>query len=83
MKQLSRELRERFYYSVPVAGRMVGWSRPESYRAAERADIPTVWRGRFRLVPRRKWDGIVKRLLRGEHGQVRSRKSTTAVQETA
>ena len=39
--RLSRELRARFYYSIPVAGSQVGWSRSEAYRAARRGDIPT------------------------------------------
>jgi hypothetical protein len=67
MQHLSRKLRERFYYRVADAGKMVGFNRAESYRAAQRGDIPTEWRGRFLLVPRKKWDPIAKRLLRQGH----------------
>ena len=38
--RLSRKLRLRFYYSIPVAGAQVGWGRSEAYRAARRGDIP-------------------------------------------
>jgi hypothetical protein len=65
MVQLSRELRERFYYSVPTAGAQVGWKQAESYRAAERGDIPVERAGKFLLVPKAKWDRIAKRMLRG------------------
>ena len=83
--RLSRKLRARFYYSIPVAGAQVGWSRSEAYRAARRGDIPTEKIGRFVLVPRRKWDSEVKCVLRGP--QIRSqrsrRKAATATETTA
>jgi hypothetical protein len=56
MLRLSRRLRKRFYYMIPVAGAQVGWSRSESYRAARRGDIPTEKFGRLKLVPREQWD---------------------------
>lgn len=64
--RLPRNLRRRFYYSIPVAGAQVGWSRSEAYRAAERGDIPTEKDGWLSLVPRRKWDRIVRRISRRE-----------------
>jgi hypothetical protein len=63
--RLSPLLRARLYYGVPEAGQKVGLKRSESYRAAERGEIPTEWRGRFLVVPRKKWDAMVKRLLAG------------------
>ena len=63
--RLSRKLRKRFYYSIPEAGAQVGFSRAESYRAAERGDIPTEKDGRLRPVPRKLWDRIRKQILRG------------------
>jgi hypothetical protein len=65
--RLSRKLREQFYYRVPVAGAQVGWSRSESYRAAERGDLPVEQLEGSRLlgVPRKKWDRQVRQLLRG------------------
>jgi hypothetical protein len=63
--RLSRKLRKRYYYSVPRAGAQVGYSRAESYRAAERGDIPTEKEGRLLLVPRKRWDLIRKRILGG------------------
>ncbi|WP_141686844.1 hypothetical protein [Bradyrhizobium sp. LMTR 3] len=64
--RLPQELRERHYYSVDIAGAQIGWSRAGSYRAAERGDIPVERDGRFLLVPKRKWDRIVKRITREE-----------------
>jgi hypothetical protein len=64
--RLPRNIRRRFYYPVADAGAQLGYSRAESYRRAEAGDIPTERDGKFLLVPRRKWDRIVKRLLRGE-----------------
>jgi hypothetical protein len=61
--RLSKKLREHLYYSVTFAGSQVGYSRPAAYRSADRGDIPTVQNGRYRLVPKAKWDRIVKRLL--------------------
>jgi hypothetical protein len=40
LESISRRVRQRFYYSVPVAGEMVGLGRTESYRAAEQGQIP-------------------------------------------
>jgi hypothetical protein len=73
--RLSRKLRQRFYYSIPVAGAQVGWSRAESYRAAERGDIPTEKNGRFLLVPPKRWDRIAKRMLRRPNNKRRSRRN--------
>ena len=65
MLRLSRRLRKRFYYMIPVAGAQVGWSRSESYRAARRGDIPTEKFGRLKLVPRQQWDVEVNELRNG------------------
>jgi len=62
--RLSPKIRKRHYYRVPDAGAQVGYSRAESYRAAERGDIPTERNGKFLLVPRRRWDRIRARILR-------------------
>ena len=57
-------MRDRLFYSVPAAGRKLGWGRSESYRAVERGDIPVEKFGpKLILVPRDQWDAIVKRLL--------------------
>jgi hypothetical protein len=62
---LSAAMRGRLFYSVPDAGRKLGWGRSESYRAAERGDIPSEKFGpKLILVPRDQWDAIVKRLLK-------------------
>jgi hypothetical protein len=79
--RLSRKLRERFYYSIPVAGAQAGYSRSESYRAANRGDIPTERDGKFRLVPRTRWDADVKRLLWGS--RAKSRRSQKAARAEA
>jgi hypothetical protein len=63
--RLSPRLRKRHYYKVAIAGAQVGYSRAGSYRAADDGVIPTEWHGRFRLVPRKTWDRIRKRILRG------------------
>jgi hypothetical protein len=60
---LSSVLRRRFYYTVPDAGRRIGLGRTQSYRAAERGDIPAQREGKFLLVPKEIWDRAVKRLL--------------------
>ncbi len=65
--QLSRKLRDRFYYRIEVAGGQVGWGRSESFRAADRGDIPTEWVGKFRLVPKKLWDRQRRQVLRGHH----------------
>ncbi|MGV7215038.1 hypothetical protein [Bradyrhizobium sp. UFLA05-112] len=71
--RLSRKLRKLHYYSVPAAGALIGWSRSESYRAAERNDIPTEEDGSFLWVPKRMWDQRVAQFLRGPHAKRRSR----------
>jgi hypothetical protein len=65
MLRLSRRLRRRFYYMIPVAGAQVGWSRSESYRAARRGDIPIEKIGRLKLVPREAWNRTVRQLRKG------------------
>jgi hypothetical protein len=61
---MSRTVRNRLFYSIPDAGSQVGLKRSQAYIAADAGEIPTVRRGRFRLVPRIPWDRKVKRLLR-------------------
>ncbi|MDN3274741.1 hypothetical protein QWJ07_10830 [Frankia sp. RB7] len=73
MMRLSPKLRARFYYSIPVAGAQVGWGRSEAYRAARRGDIPTEDVGRFKLVPRKRWNSERKHFLRGP--AIRTRRS--------
>ena len=73
--RLSRKLRRRHFYSVPVAGKQVGHSRAEAYRAAQRGDIPTVKDGRLLLVPRKQWDRIKKRISRGPISMPRHKKA--------
>ena len=63
LKTISRALRERFYYTVPVAGAQVGLKRSSSYRAKSAGLIPTERDGKFELVPRQPWDRQVKKLL--------------------
>jgi len=53
-------------YSVPEAGRQIGLSRAEAYRAADAGDIPTIREGRFLRVPRARWNIIRRRLTRAE-----------------
>jgi hypothetical protein len=72
---ISREVRKRFYYSIPEAGRLVGLGRTQSYRAADLGQIPTEKHGKFLLVPRGVWDREVRRLLPA--GQ-----NTTAIPES-
>jgi hypothetical protein len=59
---MSRKIRQRFYYSVPGAGRQVGMGRSQSYRAAEAGLIPVERDGKFMLVPKTVWDRKRKRL---------------------
>jgi hypothetical protein len=66
VEAISRKVRQRFYYSVPDAGRKIGLKRSQSYLAAEQGQIPTERDGKFLLVPRKPWDREVKRLLRGQ-----------------
>jgi hypothetical protein len=63
--RLSKTLRRRHFYSVPAAGKQVGHSRAEAYRAAQRGDIPTIKDGRFLLVPRKQWNRIKEQILHG------------------
>jgi hypothetical protein len=86
--RMSRKLRDRLFYKVFVAGAQVDYTRTDSYRAADEGIIPTEWHGRFRLVPKKKWDPIRKKILRGklpmprrkpaaEHATAESPKTTT------
>lgn len=79
LDSISRKVRQRFYYSVPVAGAKIELSRSQSYQAAEDGLIPTVRRGKFLLVPRKPWDRTVKRLL----GRDRKLKATTSTTEAS
>jgi hypothetical protein len=79
---LSRKIRRRFYLTIPAAGAQVGWRRSESYRAAGRGDIPTERDGRLRLVPRKRWDPIKKRVLRGLPPKPRREAATAAESAT-
>jgi excisionase family DNA binding protein len=63
--RLSRKIRRRHFYSVEQAGKQVGQSRAEAYRAAARGEIPTERDGRLLLVPKARWDRIRERILRG------------------
>jgi len=63
LESISRKVRQRFYYSVPVAGAKIELGRSQSYRAAADGLIPTIRKGKFLLVPRKRWDRTVKRLL--------------------
>jgi hypothetical protein len=58
-------MRNRYYYTIPQAGRQAGWGRSESYRRADSGDIPTerISPG-IRVVPRKRWDAKLSRLLR-------------------
>ncbi len=65
LQAVSRETRRRFYYSIPVAGALIGLKRTQSYSAVEQGLIPTEKHGRkLLLVPKGLWDRQVKRLLR-------------------
>lgn len=64
--RLPRDLRRRKYYQVEHAGAQLGWSRAEAYRRATAGDIPTERDGKFLLVPKQKWDRIVRRVTREE-----------------
>ena len=60
---LSKTLKNRFFYKVPVAGRKLGMTRTEAYEAARAGRIPTERDGRLLLVPKGPWDRKVKKLL--------------------
>jgi hypothetical protein len=62
---ISRKVRQHLYYSVPVAGAKIELGRSQSYQAVQAGLIPAVREGKFLLVPRKRWDRTVKRLLRG------------------
>jgi hypothetical protein len=64
LRALSRKARDKFYYSIPVAGAQVGLGRTQSYEAVKDGLIPVEKVGeKLHLVPRRTWDRQVKRLL--------------------
>ena len=64
LEGISRTVRQRFYYAIPDAGRMIGLGRSQSYKAVEDGLIPVKRLGKkFLLVPRKPWDRTVKRLL--------------------
>lgn len=76
---ISRAIREKFFYRVEAAGMRIGLSRAQSYRAVELGQIPAERHGKFLLVPRRRWDAEVKRLMRGPRAKSRrSQKSAEA-----
>ena len=60
----SRILRLTTHYAVPAAGAQVGLGRTAAYEAALAGDIPVETYGRFKLVPKRKWDRMVRDLYR-------------------
>jgi hypothetical protein len=68
---ISRAIRKKFFYKVEAAGMRVGLSRAQSYRAVELGQIPAERHGKFLLVPRRRWDAEVKRLMRGSRAKSR------------
>jgi excisionase family DNA binding protein len=51
-EMVSRKVRERFYYSVEEAGKLVGLSRTQAYQAVELGTIPAERYGKLLLVPR-------------------------------
>jgi hypothetical protein len=59
---------------VPVAGAKLGYGRSESFRAADRGEIPTKRFGKFRLVERALWDRKVRLLLGGKPRRSQPRK---------
>jgi hypothetical protein len=66
LRALSRKVRDKFYYTIPVAGAQVGLGRTKSYDAAKEGLIPVERVGpKIQLVPRRTWDRQVRRLLHG------------------
>jgi hypothetical protein len=86
--RLSRKHRRKLYYLVEVAGAQVNWSRAESYRRAHAGDIPVERDGKLMLVPREKWDPIVRHLrqrLRAASagGPSRPRKARAKAEEPA
>jgi hypothetical protein len=57
--------RDRFTYDIPEAGSMAGLSRGAAYAAAKAGQIPTLRFGSRLVVPKVRWDAI----LRGEEDQ--------------
>jgi hypothetical protein len=49
----------RLTYDVPEFGELLGLSRPASYAAAARGDIPTIRIGRLLKVPKRAADRML------------------------
>jgi hypothetical protein len=68
---MSRVVRRLHFYEVQEAGGQIGLKRSGSYTAAKAGLIPTERHGKFLLVPKRKWDRQVKRLLRRQLGRGR------------
>jgi hypothetical protein len=81
--RLGPKLRNRFSYSIPVAGAQVGWSPSEACRAAARGDIPYEVEGRLHRVPRELWDQKVKKVLRGQHIKRRRIRKAAAAEASA
>lgn len=79
---ISRAIRDKFFYTVEAAGSRIGLSRAQAYRAVALKQIPAERHGKFLLVPRKRWDAEVKRLLRGPRAKTRRRKSA-AIEPTA
>ena len=48
-----KEKPESLTYSVELAGKLLGISRPSAFEAARRGDIPTIRIGRRILVPKK------------------------------
>jgi excisionase family DNA binding protein len=69
--RLSRKLRRKYFYTVEQAGKQVGYSRAEAYRAVWRHEIPTERDGRLLLVPRAIWDHMREQILRGKFPKMR------------
>ncbi|MBB4369114.1 hypothetical protein GGD63_001902 [Bradyrhizobium sp. cir1] len=68
---------------MEAAGSRIGLSRAQSYRAAELGQMPAERHGKFLLVPRKRWDAEVKRLLRGPQSKPRRRRKSAATEPTA
>jgi len=51
-------------YLVPEAGELLGLSRPASYAAAKRGDIPTIRIGRLLRVPKAALDQMLAQAVR-------------------
>jgi hypothetical protein len=56
-KDLGEKAGERFVYTVPEAGALIGLNKNASYAAAARGEIPTIRFGKKILrVPKAAWD---------------------------